>query len=228
MNTQQPNVGKYYNLLLSLKNDGRFDGNFIGKIKPFFPSDDEKEMIQYLRKEWLKSHKGMLDSNLATSLSPIKMLEEWLENGFDYHFAKTYSANTFTPISVTTDNESDRLRIIDNLGEDLGGWDFIQYLNQVHEQYQDSGPEIEKIEWIASQRALGYIMYELASKGYIKVPQKSDGEIDYTAFSELLKQAFSGIKSTDNLRQALNPDSDKRLSEEKQKRFRIPDVKEIS
>lgn len=229
MNSQQPNVGKYYDLLLSLPNDGRFDSNFIGGIEPFFPSEDEKAIIQELRERTFTNHRQGLDNDLSISLDRNKMLEEYLSRDFPYHFERQYGESVPSPISVTLGNEDDRMRIIDDLSEDLGHWDFIQYLNQLNEKYQESGPVTEKLEWIANPSALAFILSELESKGYIQAPKKLSGDTNNTQFAKQVLNSFSGnVGSLDNMRQCLGSDNEKALGKSSQERFAIPDVREIS
>lgn len=228
MNSQQPSVGRYYDLLLSLPNERRFNSNFIGRIEPFFPSEDEQTIIQELRKRAFTNHRQGLENDLSISLDRNKTLGEYLSRDFPYHFERNYGENVFSPISVTPDSEADRMRVVDDLSEDLGHWDFIQYLNQLNEEYQKSGPVADKLEWTASPSAMGHLMSELADKGYIQPPRKPNGEIHYAAFAELLTKAFSGIKNSDFLAKTLSPDNEKGLSADNKKRFKIPDVKEIS
>lgn len=68
---------------------------------------------------------------------------------------------------------------------------------------------LSKIKWIGNKTHIGFILGSLALEGYIEAPQLQNGEINYTAFSKLIKQQFDVDVSSDTLRKYLNPLDDK-------------------
>lgn len=71
-----------------------------------------------------------------------------------------------------------------------------------------------KLKWTGNKTHIGFILGSLASEGYIEAPVSANGEVNYTAFSRLIKQLFDVDTTADTLRKYLNPD-DEKFSENK-------------
>ncbi|AYQ34948.1 hypothetical protein [Runella sp. SP2] len=230
MKSPEIKVAKYFDVLLELRNDkGRFDGHYVG-CSPFLPNDDEVSLINQLRKEEFGRQLRDLNNDFDKSLDQLQLLSEYLDTDFEYHFKRSYESSIMMPIAYNLDTKvDDRLRVISDLAEDLGRYDFYQYIKRLYAEYQDVPAKNQKLEWIATPSLLAHLMSELAVKGYIKPPRQRNGEINYTAFAKLLKSTFDGeLGSEQNLRQALSPDNEKGLSEANRDRFRIPELIEFS
>lgn len=104
---------------------------------------------------------------------------------------------------------------------------FLEYnIDAINNIYNTS-----KIKWSGNNSKLGFIMGTLASLGYIDVPKKSDGEINYKQFARELNKIFNCDFNADSLARYLSVDSDKcqeTRSKFKSKGFDIPHIKDVS
>jgi len=107
-----------------------------------------------------------------------------------------------------------------------------EVLNVMHEAQKDNNSiEFKQLEWTANPSTLGFIIGELVQKGYINAPKLSSGDINYTALAEQVLVSFCGepskVGKQETIRRALNPESDKGLSNTNKDKFRIPFYTEI-
>jgi hypothetical protein len=66
-----------------------------------------------------------------------------------------------------------------------------------------------KLKWTGKKTHIGFIIGTLAAEGYIDPPRLKNDDVNYTAFSKLIKQVFDVEVGDDTLRKYLNPDDEK-------------------
>jgi len=74
-----------------------------------------------------------------------------------------------------------------------------------------------KIKWSGKPSQLGFIVGNLAELGYIEVPRRPNGNINYSQFGKIVKNTFDVVGTEDSLSKYLNLDCDK--SQETKKKF---------
>lgn len=104
-------------------------------------------------------------------------------------------------------------------------------VKQIIEQQQEINLGFQRIKWIGKRTHIGFIMGTLALEGYIDTPKLKSGDVNYTAFSKLIKQSFDTEVGEDTLRKYLNPDDEKfkesKIIFEKEK-YLLPNVKLVT
>ena len=84
---------------------------------------------------------------------------------------------------------------------------------------------VEKLKWNCSPSILGYLITELANKGYIEYPLYN-GEINPTGLAKICFAIFDTNSTLDNLKKEFNPNKNT-LSETKRKKFKIEELKDL-
>lgn len=79
---------------------------------------------------------------------------------------------------------------------------------------EEAKQTLSKIKWTGNKTHIGFILGSLALEGYIQAPEAQNGEVNYTAFSRLIKQVFDVDVTPDTLRKYLNP-MDEKFTENK-------------
>jgi hypothetical protein len=112
-----------------------------------------------------------------------------------------------------------------------GAIDFIQKLISEHEkliQLESKSIEIHKsnrIKWVGSSSVFGYLFIELVNNGFIEMPLRN-GEVNYSAFSRQLMNAFDVPSTEGNLANECNPNKNS-LSLVKRNKFSIPRISDL-
>lgn len=89
--------------------------------------------------------------------------------------------------------------------------------------------QTNRLKWIGNTRTLGFLINELVLKGYIAAPETQEDDINDSGLADQIIESFAGkVGAKESLRKAVNPKSDSALSLDKQKRFSIPFLWEIS
>lgn len=226
------NVGKYFNRLVKLSEDkGRFSGRFVG-VEPFLPNADEVAMIETIRKqEYGKKVRNYFYSHDEVH-SGLEMIEDWLTRVPEYHYQRYYINNVVEPVSYFDKNGTGKFEVIDNLADDLAMWDFVNFLHEEKEQIIElAGVERQKLklDWLGTPAQLGFIMKELADKGFIKIPQMKNGKPNMSAFERVILDCFNGDFGNSVIRQAITDGTDSNsLVASNKAKFTFPHISELT
>jgi hypothetical protein len=82
-----------------------------------------------------------------------------------------------------------------------------------------------KLKWTGKPAQLGYIMNELAEKGFIEIP-KTRGDISYSRFAKVLLELFEIETTKANLENEVNPDKNS-LGNLNRKKLSIPNLNDL-
>ena len=140
----------------------------------------------------------------------------WSDYFLEFHYEriKTLSWLPFAIFQIGNKFIIDLIRIQENLNE-------IRKSNQIS----------LKIKWLGKKTHIGFIFSMLSQEGYIDTPKLKNGEINYTAFSRIIKELFEVDVTEGTLRKYLNPLDDKfeenQNTFEKEK-FHLPNVKLVN
>ncbi len=111
-------------------------------------------------------------------------------------------------------------------------FDMIKFIETKISLFQmNTSESSNKINWIGKKTHIGYILSNLALKGFIDTPKNKNGEINFTAFAKLIKQNFEVDVDQDTLRKYLNPEEIKYEENKKtfdKAKFNIPNIIEVS
>lgn len=80
---------------------------------------------------------------------------------------------------------------------------FIKFLDNLID-IQNNANNPSKLEWAGTSTQLGFIFGELVSLGFIIAPEKSDGEINYSALAREMNRTFKCNFSVESLSKYLN------------------------
>jgi hypothetical protein len=227
------NVGRYFDKLVKFSgNTARFAGNFVG-FELFLPDVSEISIIETIREDDFKDkvRSYMNSSDLAYNV--LDMIEDWLTRVPAYHYQAYYIKNAFGPISYNPENPYGRLEIIDNLAHDLSMWDLVNYLHDEKAQFSelaDLESDKLKLDWLGTPSQLGFIISELAKKGFIKVPQLKNGKPNMASFERAILNCFDGDFGKGVVYQAISEfgsDTNKLVDSNKAK-FVIPERSDLS
>lgn len=89
----------------------------------------------------------------------------------------------------------------------------------------------EKIKWIGKPSQLGFIIGKLAELGYLDVPLRPTGEINFTQFAKLVNTTFDVGTTENTLSKYLNLESEKGQETNRkfnENGFNMPHIKEVS
>lgn len=112
--------------------------------------------------------------------------------------------------------------------------DFLNKLTIIEkdiEELKQENETRERIRWTGKKTHIGYIFSVLEQEGYIDTPKLKNGEVNYTAFSKLIKDVFDVEVKKDTLRKYLNPSDEKFVENKKtfdKEQFHIPNVKLVN
>jgi hypothetical protein len=102
-------------------------------------------------------------------------------------------------------------------------------LNEIQDTPHETNIEIKlkmkKLKWNCSPSILGYLITELAKKGFIEYPLRG-GEPNYTGLAKLCLELFDVETTPENLIREFNPNK-MSLSETKRIKFRIPELSDV-
>jgi hypothetical protein len=87
-------------------------------------------------------------------------------------------------------------------------------------------PPIEKLKWIGTIAQFGFIINELATKGFIEFPQ-THKELSISKLAKLCLNSFNIDTTKGTLENALNPEKPQYLPETKCKSFAIPNINDL-
>jgi hypothetical protein len=85
-----------------------------------------------------------------------------------------------------------------------------------------------KLKWLASDYHLGFIIKELAKKGFIELPKNERNELLFTEFRNQILGSFSGEINNKTLYDVIYPHNETDLSDNTKKRFQIPHYQDIT
>ncbi|WP_370408205.1 hypothetical protein [Tenacibaculum dicentrarchi] len=145
------------------------------------------------------------------SYNPLKNYQSSYYLNFHHKRFKTLSYLPFALFNIASDFLN-KLTIIEK---------DIEEINQHNETR-------EKIKWTGKKTHIGYIFSILEQEGFIDTPKLKNGEVNYTAFSKLIKDVFDVDVKKDTLRKYLNPSDEKFVENKKtfdREDFHIPNVK---
>jgi hypothetical protein len=87
-------------------------------------------------------------------------------------------------------------------------------------------PPIEKLKWLGTTAQFGFIINELATKGFIEFPQ-THKELSISKLAKLCLNSFNIDTTKGTLENALNPEKPQYLPETKCKSFAIPNINDL-
>jgi hypothetical protein len=93
-------------------------------------------------------------------------------------------------------------------------------------EIKEPEPPIEKLKWIGTTAQFGFIINELATKGFIEFPQ-THKELSISKLAKLCLNSFNIDTTKGTLENALNPEKPQYLPETKCKSFAIPNINDL-
>lgn len=134
--------------------------------------------------EFLNFHRNEYEGEIEKFIKKIKFLYSnfnKLSDRFKYEQFALASNPTY--------------KSIDNHLQELWGWITDQ-----------TSAKAEKLQWLGTPAQFGYVLLELAKKGYIKIPQ-TGGQDSFRKFAAYCNQLFDIDTTIANLEKELNPKS---------------------
>lgn len=140
---------------------------------------------------------------------------------------KTIKTNNFPPEKLSQEeynfNENERrkreeiLEIKKNL---------IEQIKQGRNETATTTNNIKKLKWNCSPSILGYLITELANKGFIEYPLHN-GEINPTGLAKICFDIFEIDSSKENLIKEFNSNKNSLSDTKRAKFFSLPELKDL-
>jgi hypothetical protein len=106
--------------------------------------------------------------------------------------------------------------------------EYLQFLKQQLKELEEGKSKLQfkKLKWNCKPAILGFLITELANKGFIEYPLHN-GEINPTGLAKICFELFDCATTKDNLVKEFNQNGKNTLSEIKKIKFRIPELTDL-